>query len=632
MILHRVSRSLRTKLLLVILGTTFTALFVMAAAMVAYEARTFQRSWTDDLLTQAKIVARTSAPAISFNDPAAARGNLLLLRDRPQILSAAIYTARGTRFATYANSPENEARLPETAGKPGTEVDGNRLIAVHPVEENGETLGMVYLAASYPLVERVQDYVMILFAVLAVSLLLAALMAFQLQRAITKPILSVTEVARQVIQHRDFTLRARRYTDDEIGVLVDAFNGMLDEVNRRALALETSNRTLAEEMTVRHEVEAALVAADKRKDEFLATLAHELRNPLAPISSGLDLLRLAADNPKSCADAREIMERQLSKMVRLIDDLLDVSRITTGKMTVKRQRCELQSVMRDAVELVKSFIDNCGHTLEVEYPDSPIFLQCDSTRLAQVFSNLLNNAAKYTARGGTIRFGARVEDGHIVARVSDTGIGIAEDMLDRVFDMFTQVDYSLERKHAGLGVGLTLARRLVELHGGTIEARSEGFNRGSEFVVRLPVVESAAPAAPSLPPSNARASVGIQSRRILLADDNTDFVTTMSALLRSLGHEVHVAHDGAEALKAARWFHPEFAFIDIGMPKMNGYDVARELRIAPATRRTVLVAVTGWGQARDQSRAFEAGFDRHFVKPVTLAQVQRVIEEAQPVT
>jgi signal transduction histidine kinase/ActR/RegA family two-component response regulator len=623
MILGRIATSVRRKLMLVIFGATFTALSLAAFAMVLFEAGAYRQSWIDDLTTQAKIVARTSAPAMSFNDPKTAQGNLALLRERPQILAAAIYSPDGTRFADYTGPDAGSRGFPARPGTPGYEISGDQLVVVHPVVENNEVLGTVYLRAKYQLAERVQSYLLILLAVMAGSLLIAALVTLPLQATITEPILSVTNVAKQVIRDRDFSLRARKTTEDEIGVLVDAFNGMLNEVARRAAALEESNLSLAQEMGVRREVEAALVTADRRKDEFLATLAHELRNPLAPISTGLDILRLSTNNPAAAAEAREIMERQLAKMVRLIDDLLDVSRITTGKLGIRKHRVELQSVVQDAVETVRPFIESCDHTLVLELPAAPVFLSADPTRLAQVFSNLLNNAAKYTARGGRIGFAAKVEEGHVVARVTDTGIGIAEEMLARVFDMFTQVDYSLERTQAGLGVGLTLAKRLVELHGGTIEARSEGLNQGSEFVVRLPIAGAVARPTSGAPPRYE--SKPGKARRILLADDNVDFATTMSTLMRGMGHDVQVTHDGEEALAAITWFQPEFSFIDIGMPKINGYEVARAIRAMSSTQHSVLVAVTGWGQDHDQRRAFDAGFDHHLVKPVALEQIQAIL-------
>jgi signal transduction histidine kinase len=408
----------------------------------------------------------------------------------------------------------------------------------------------------------------------------------------------VARVAREVMTRRDFSLRARKTTTDEIGELVDSFNDMLAEAGRRAEQLRD---------------------ADRRKDEFLATLAHELRNPLAPLRNALEILRLRGNDPEVAEKARDLMQRQLTQMVRLVDDLLDVSRITTGKLEVRKQRVELQAVIRNAIETARPFIDMQRHSLEVRMPNEPLEIDADSTRLSQVFSNLLNNAAKYTPPGGRIELEAEREHGNALVRVRDNGIGIDPETLPRIFEMFVQADRSLERTQAGLGVGLTLARRLVELHGGRLSASSAGVGKGSVFTVCVPLAERAATEAVE---AQTRADAAPR-HRVLLADDNVDFVSTMAALLSAGGHDVRVAHDGAEALEVAREFNPEFAFLDIGMPKVNGYEVARRLR--DRTARCVLVAVTGWGQEDDRQRAREAGFDRHLVKPVDPDQIEAIL-------
>jgi CheY-like chemotaxis protein len=397
---------------------------------------------------------------------------------------------------------------------------------------------------------------------------------------------------------------------------------MLDEVGQRAAALEESNRILEHETAERRSAEQALRVADRRKDEFLATLAHELRNPLAPLMNGLEILRMAGANPTLAERSREVMERQLRQMVRLVDDLLDVSRITTGKLMVRRSPVQLQQVIRSAVELADPFIKSRGHTLEVTLPEAPVWLEADATRLSQVFSNLLNNAAKYTNSGGAIRLDAMVVGNSVAVRVIDNGIGLSPAMLSRVFDMFTQVDYSLERSNAGLGVGLTLARRLVELHDGKLEAYSDGPDHGSTFTATLPLAASGPPqdskqAEPEMVPD--------RRFRILLADDNVDFSSSLATLLRSLGHELLVAEDGLRALEAAPSFQPDFAFLDIGLPGLNGYALARALRANPATSATVIVAVTGWAQERDRQLAQDAGFDHHLVKPVEPAKIREVL-------
>ena len=404
-------------------------------------------------------------------------------------------------------------------------------------------------------------------------------------------------------------------------MLVAAFNDMLAEIGERSHQLQEANLTLQHEMQVRHRAEEALLTADRRKDEFLATLAHELRNPLAPIRTGLDILRIRSGDAQATQRATDIMERQLRQMVRLVDDLLDVSRINTGKFAIKMGRVELKAVVNDALEVVRPYIDLHGHNLVTDLPDRPVFLNGDATRLAQILSNLLNNAAKYTNRGGRIVLTARAEDHVLMLSVADNGIGIAPDMLNEVFEMFVQVDSTLERTNAGLGVGLSLARKLVELHGGTIEAKSAGINRGSEFTVRLSIVVE-----PQLPAkATAAAYVPGDSYRILLADDNVDFVNSIGALLTAMGHSVVITHNGRDALKAATRFCPDYAFLDIGLPLMSGYELARSIRQLPTGAMTLLVAVTGWGQEKDRQLAFEAGFDHHMVKPVRFEQIEEIL-------
>jgi CheY-like chemotaxis protein len=304
-----------------------------------------------------------------------------------------------------------------------------------------------------------------------------------------------------------------------------------------------------------------------------------------------------------------------------VDDLLDVSRINTGKFAIKMGRVELKAVVNDALEVVRPYIELHGHELVIDLPDRPVFLHGDATRLAQILSNLLNNAAKYTNRGGRVSLAARVEEHNLVLHVADNGIGIAPAMLHHVFDMFVQVDSTLERTNAGLGVGLSLARRLVELHGGAIEARSAGLNRGSEFVVRLPIVVEPELPAKSLP----AAFMSSETFRILLADDNVDFVNSIGALLSAMGHSVVITHNGPDALTAAARFCPDYAFLDIGLPHMSGYDLARGIRRLSCGSLTMLIAVTGWGQEKDRQLAFEAGFDHHMVKPVRFEQIEEIL-------
>ncbi len=364
---------------------------------------------------------------------------------------------------------------------------------------------------------------------------------------------------------------------------------------------------------------------DNKKDEFLATLAHELRNPLAPIRNALEIMRVDGHQSSAVEQAARLMiERQLEQMVRLIDDLLDVSRITRGRLELRTQRVVLADIVRSAVDTSRPLIEGARHELTVELQPEPIYLDADPIRLAQVLSNLLNNAARYTEAGGHIWLTARVQGDQVEIAVRDTGVGIPADALPRIFDMFAQVDDSLERSQSGLGIGLTLVKRLVEMHGGSVEARSEGSGRGAEFTVRLPRAQAPAVPAPAPevmpPPPHA-----VARRRVLVADDNRDAAESMGMLLRLMGNEVRTVHDGIKAVEEAAAFRPDVILLDIGMPRLNGYDAARLIREQRWSNGTMIVALTGWGQDEDKRRATEAGFDRHFTKPLDPAELQRLI-------
>ncbi|MBP3955537.1 response regulator [Gemmata sp. G18] len=365
----------------------------------------------------------------------------------------------------------------------------------------------------------------------------------------------------------------------------------------------------------------ALREADRRKDEFLATLAHELRNPLAPIRNGLQILSLAQSADTS-ARARAMMERQLGHMVRLVDDLLDISRVTSGKVQLRPELIEVRTAVEMALEASRPAIEAGKHSLTVRVPDERLWLRADPTRIAQVIGNLLTNAAKYTHDGGKIDVSVEREGGFVAVRVKDTGLGIPAEMLPRVFDLFTQVGKHLDRAQGGLGIGLSLVKRLVEMHGGEVTVESPGADRGSTFAVRLPL----APDAPVVPASNSsvRAARG-QSRRVLVVDDNADAADSLSELLALSGHKTETAQSGPEALRAAARFRPELVFLDIGLPGMDGYEVARTLRAAPGSRATVLVALTGWGTEEDRKRSAEAGFDFHLTKPVETEQLEGLL-------
>jgi PAS domain S-box-containing protein len=375
------------------------------------------------------------------------------------------------------------------------------------------------------------------------------------------------------------------------------------------------------DVTEQRRMEAALREADRRKDEFLATLAHELRNPLAPIRTGLQVLRLAKE-PATAEQVHEMMERQIGQMVRLVDDLLDISRISRNKLELRKARIPLASVIDNAVETARPHIDAKGQTLTVTLPPQPVYLDADLTRLAQVFWNLLNNSAKYTDPGGRIELSAERQDSAVIVTVRDTGIGIPSEALGRLFTIFAQVDQSLERSQGGLGIGLALVKGLVEMHGGTIEAHSAGTGQGSTFIVRLP----AAPDPPQAEkPLTAPGRAEADRRRVLVVDDNRDAAASLAMMLSLMGHDIRTAQDGLEAVELAEAFVPDVLLLDIGLPKLNGYDACRRIREQPWGKNIFIVAVTGWGQEEDRRRSQEAGFDQHLVKPVDQAPLERLL-------
>ena len=378
-----------------------------------------------------------------------------------------------------------------------------------------------------------------------------------------------------------------------------------------------------EDITERKRAEEGLREADRRKDEFLATLAHELRNPLAPIRNSLNIFRLAGVQDPVLEGVTAMMERQVAHMVRMVDDLLEVSRISRGKIELRKERVDLAAVLRNAVDTSLPLIKGARHKLTVEIPPEPIVLDADPVRLSQVFANLLNNAAKYTPEGGQIVLTVSVKDAMVSICVKDDGEGIPAEMLPRIFDMFTQVNTGT-RAQGGLGIGLTLARTLAQMHGGTIEAFSQGQGQGCEFLVKLPLAgRAAASAAEEVPATGATRRM--PRRRVLVVDDNRDSADSMGMLLEILGAEVRIAHDGAAALEEVRKFAPAVVLLDIGMPGMCGYEVARRLREDPAAKAITIVALTGWGQNEDRRRSREAGFDYHLVKPADLGTLQSIL-------
>jgi PAS domain S-box-containing protein len=382
---------------------------------------------------------------------------------------------------------------------------------------------------------------------------------------------------------------------------------------------------IARDISERKRAEEALREADRRKDEFIALLAHELRNPLAPLHNGLQLLRLTTD-ANAVTRTRDMMERQVGHMVRLIDDLLDISRINRNKMELRRSRVLLADVLSSALETARPLIEAAGHDLVLALPPENVYLDADLTRLSQVFGNLLTNSAKYTERGGRIWLTAERRRDDVIVSVRDTGIGIPADALPTVFDMFAQVGRSIERASGGLGIGLALVKGLVEMHGGAVTAESGGVGKGSTFTVRLPTLESR-PEGVAHDPGQGTSPVQGPRRRILVVDDNRDSATSLAIILRMKGNEVQTAHDGIEAIQVAEALHPDVILMDVGMPRLNGYEATRRIREQAWGKGIIIIALTGWGQKGDKERSRAAGCDGHLVKPVNFPDLERLLTE-----
>lgn len=446
-------------------------------------------------------------------------------------------------------------------------------------------------------------------------------LAVRLQRQINE----VIETKQTVRDETPYTSRLGERIYEYIFAPVFGSGDIIEAVAGSTRDITDRKRTEAErEMLVEQ-----LREQDRKKDEFLATLAHELRNPLAPLRNGLQLIRLAGASGM-IEQTREMMERQLSQLVRLVDDLLDMSRVTSGKLELRRTRLELQTVVDAAVETSRPAIDNAGLNFTVTSSDDAIWVEGDHVRLAQIVSNLLNSAAKYTHRGGHVQLTIGSKDKTAIVSVADDGIGIPQEMLSKVFEMFTQIDRTLEKTTGGLGIGLSLAKGLIEMHAGTIEACSQGEGRGSEFIVRLPILF----VADELNGSQEANKVVISSGRlrILVADDNVDAASSVGKLLELLGNDVSIANDGLNTLNMAESYRPDVMLLDISMPKLNGYEVARRIRGNGWGQRMMLIALTGWGQEEDRRLSKDAGFEYPLVKPVDLSHLRELLAKSQAIT
>ena len=717
--------------MLVILASTTIALAAAGAALSFIDLRDSRDSWSDDLRTEAAILSLAVQPALAFEDRDAAQRNLTALQARASIQAAALYASDGRLFAHYARSgqPGVPTRIPVLVGDGIT--DTGRIEVLRPVRQEGEVLGTIYLRAQYDVSGRIRAYLSVLGAVFSLGLVAALLASSWLQRAISRPMEAMANVARQIVEKRDYSFRAPRTTEDEIGVVVDAFNKMLDEVESHSRALETSEKlyraigetinygvwvtdaagrviyisdsflklvgltlqqatddgwasalhpedvedtlsawkecartgnnwyrehrmlgvdgryhhVLAQGVPIRDadgriqrwaginldisrlkNTERALLEADRRKDEFLATLAHELRNPLAPIRNAVRILDSNAADERQRKWGRAMTSRQVQRMALLLDDLLDMSRITRGQLELKKDYVDLKAVIGVAVETARPLIDAKRHQLVVNLPAENIRLEADPLRLSQVIGNLLTNAAKYTDPEGRIELDARIANAELLIAIRDNGIGLGEEVIPALFTMFSQVNSAIDRAEGGLGIGLALVKGLVSLHGGRVEVRSEGLGRGSEFIIHLPhkllvpaeTREESTAAAPAASPITRR-------ERLLVADDNRDAAESLGMVLRFMGYEVEVACSGAEALEIAARDKPRAAIIDLGMPGMSGHEVAQRMRREAWGQHALLIALTGWGQEQDKLAARAAGFDDHLTKPVDPEEIGRVL-------
>ena len=400
----------------------------------------------------------------------------------------------------------------------------------------------------------------------------------------------------------------RKYTDADLALATDL-------AHRAAVAVENT------------QLYQALRGADQRKDEFLATLAHELRNPLAPIRNALQILKMPRLDLETMERSRSMMERQVQHLIRLVDDLLDVSRVVRGKIELRREPVELATVIARAVELVQPLVDTQGHRLTVHISRESLLLDADPVRLTQVIGNLLTNAAKYTEQNGRIWLTAKREGEMAVVRIRDKGIGIAPAMLPRIFELFVQADHTSTKTQGGLGIGLTLVKNLVEMHNGIVQARSEGLGKGSEFIVRLPISVHGDSTHAGQAVQQAPTPISSSGYRVLVVDDNQDAANSLAMLLKMQGHEVRVAFSGMAAVEMTKTYTPDVVFMDIGMPGIDGYEAARRIRQQPGFGKVVMAALTGWGQQEDRRRTAEAGFDHHLVKPLDPTMLESFFTE-----
>jgi len=605
-------RTIRARLLALVLISTAVALVVAGLAMLLLNVRSYQRTLIAEIDTDAGILALSTSSALAFDDQAIAERNLKALQARPAVLIAALYRSDGTLFAEYERPKEIPPvrRLVATADR--TVVKGDRILLTRRLMQNGESLGTLLLVAHYDVIGALLNYLGIIVGVAILALIVALLLSQKLQRAVSRPLEAMTRVAGRVISERDYNSRVIQESHDEIGLVVEAFNRMLDEIQGRTVALERAMQSLRE--------------TDRRKDEFLAILAHELRNPLAPIRHAIKLLQLPSLEDRQRNWAREVISRQVSRMALLLDDLLDVSRISGGRVELKKTIIPLHELVTAAVETARPLIETRGHRLDIQLPSERLELEVDPLRMSQALSNLLTNAAKYTDEHGEIHLIVTLAD-ELTFTVSDTGMGISENALPRLFELFSRGELAVERGETGLGIGLALVKGLVALHGGSVQAASAGPGQGSTFTIKLPRTVIVREQARRIASETIVTPLAAQGCSVLIADDNHDIADSLALILSSSGYRVRVAYSGTEAWQLAQTHQPEALLLDIGMPGMTGYEIAARVRRESWGRGALLLASTGWGQREDKDKAFAAGFDYHLTKPVDPDQLLRLVAE-----
>jgi signal transduction histidine kinase/ActR/RegA family two-component response regulator len=610
--------SLHQQLMRASMLTTFVAILLSAGALLAYELTMSRNAWVDDLRTQAELIARSAAAALEVKDDKRVRETLLTLKSQPRIQAAAVYGADGELVAVHSVDAGGVwARMAVDLPAWGPRFQGSTLEMTHSIERDGARLGTLYLKARHDVWSRLLDFAWIVLAVSALSLALAFYLFGRLRKRATAPLEKMTDVAQKVIESHNWALRAPETHYKDLGVLVNAFNRVLSECQTRTSELER-------EMVTRQSVEQELRQADRHKDEFLATLAHELRNPLSPMTSAVALLQMPAASAATRDKAVVVLDRQLKHIVRLINDLLDVSRMATGKLSLETELLDVGELLSTVIEGAESMADQNSIRLALHLSPGTLCVEGDSVRLTQVVSNLLSNACRYTHTGGQVKITLLREGPWVRIHVSDTGIGVEPAMQERIFNLFEQADKTLARGSAGLGVGLTLSRQIVELHQGTLTMSSAGLDQGSCFTVSLPRLDCGVRDDQDV---HGTGTAWLRPLRILIADDNVDLADNFTEILRASGHEVETVYDGEAAVRAARARVPDIALLDIGMPGLNGYEVARLLRANLATRGVHLVAITGWGTPEDKEAARQAGFDHHLLKPVAPEDLEQVLRD-----